>query len=121
MAKLEVEMARVFQDPAKSPWERREWIKVQLLKLEEQNVEYQARAFELQKQRFKWLRYCSKKDRELEKMRMDNKRMKLENERRILKLQQREQEAHFSRSEMSLDPTSIGINRPRGRERINLD
>jgi hypothetical protein len=121
MAKLEVEMARVFQDPAKSPWERREWIKVQLLKLEEQNVEYQARAFELQKQRFKWLRYCSKKDRELEKMRMDNKRMKLENERRILKLKQREQEADFSRSEMSLDPTSIGINRPRGRERINLD
>jgi hypothetical protein len=121
MAKLEVEMARVFQDPAKSPWERREWIKVQLLKLEEQNVEYQARAFELQKQRLKWLRYCSKKDRELEKMRMDNKRMKLENERRILKLKQREQEADFSRSEMSLDPTSIGINRPRGRERINLD
>ncbi|XP_004486956.1 uncharacterized protein [Cicer arietinum] len=120
MEKLEVEMARVFQDPAMSPWERREWIKVQLLQLQEQNVGYQVRALELQKQRFKWLRYCSKKDRELEKLRMENKRMKLENERRILKLKQRELEADVSRAEVSLDPSSIGINRPQGREHINL-
>lgn len=120
MKKLESEMARVFQDPAKSPWEKREWIKEQLLQLQEQNVDFQARAFELQKQRFKWLRYRSKKDRELEKLAMENKRMQFENEHRILKLKQREQEAEFSRSEMSLDPTSIGIKRPQGREHINL-
>ncbi|KAI5413519.1 uncharacterized protein LOC127087226 isoform X1 [Lathyrus oleraceus] len=123
MKKLEVEMAKVFQDPAKSPWERREWIKAQLLELQEQNAEYQAKALELQKQRFKWLRYCSKKDREMEKMKMENKRMRLENDRRILKLKQREQEADFSRSEMSLDPTTIGINTintPQGREHVNL-
>ncbi|XP_058780326.1 uncharacterized protein LOC131653978 [Vicia villosa] len=120
MKKLEVEMAKVFQDPAKSPWERREWIKAQLLQLQEQNAEYQVKALELQKQRFKWLRYCSKKDREMEKMKMENKRMKLENDRRILKLKQREQEADFSRSEMSLDAATIGINKQQGREHINL-
>ncbi|CAI8592268.1 unnamed protein product [Vicia faba] len=120
MKKLEVEMAKVFQDPAKSPWERREWIKTQLLQLQEQNAEYQAKALELQKQRFKWLRYCSKKDREMEKMKMENKRMKLENDRRILKLKQREQEADFSRSEMSLDAATLGINNAQGREPINL-
>lgn len=122
MDRFEVEMARVFQDPTKSPWERREWIKMQMLQLQEQNVSYQAEALELQKQRFKWLRYCSKKDREMERLRLDNKRMKLENERRILKLKQKELEADFSRSEMSLDPGSAshGIKRPQGIEHINL-
>jgi len=120
MDKFEVEMARVFQDPAKSLREQREWIKIQLLQLQEQNISYQAQALELEKQRLKWLRYCSKKDRELERLRLENKRMKLENERRILKLKQKELEADFSTSEMPLDPASMGINRPQGREHISL-
>ena len=120
MDKFEVEMARVFQDPTKSLHEQREWIKIQMLQLQEQNISYQAQALELEKQRLKWLRYCSKKDRELGKLRLENKRMKLENERRILKLKQKELEADFSTSEMSLDPASLGINRPQGREHISL-
>ncbi|XP_027341811.1 uncharacterized protein LOC113854791 [Abrus precatorius] len=119
MDKFEVEMARVFQDPTKSSYERREWIKIQMLQLQEQNIGYQAQALELEKQRFKWLRYCSKKDRELERLRLENKRMKLENERWILKLKQKELETDFSTSDMSLDPAPLG-NQPQGREHINL-
>lgn len=120
MDKFQVEMDKIFQDPAKPLWEQREWIKMQLLQLQEENVGYQAQALELEKQRFKWLRYCSKKDRELEKLRLENKKMKLENEHRILKLKQKEHETDCNRSEMSLDPASHGINRPQRREHINL-
>ncbi|MED6170849.1 hypothetical protein PIB30_035025 [Stylosanthes scabra] len=120
MDKFEVEMARVFQDPTKSVRERREWIKIKMLQLQEQRVSCQVQALELEKQRFKWLRYCSKKDRELERLRLENERMKLENERRVLKLKQKEQETNLSRPEMSLDPASLGINRSQGREHFNL-
>ncbi|RYR42647.1 hypothetical protein Ahy_A08g039109 isoform G [Arachis hypogaea] len=120
MDKFEVEMARVFQDPTKSVRERREWIKIKMLQLQEQRVSYQVQALELEKQQFKWLRYCSKKDRELERLRLENERMKLENERRVLKLKQKEQETDLSRPEMSLDPASLGINRPQGREHFNF-
>ena len=118
--KFEVEMARIFQDPTKSLWERREWIKRKMLQLQEQKVSYQVQALELEKQRFKWLRYCSKKDRDLERLRLENERMKLENECRVLKLKQKEHETDLSRSEMSLDPASLGINRQQGREHFNL-
>ncbi|CAB4278229.1 unnamed protein product [Prunus armeniaca] len=66
---FEVEMGEIFQDPTKSLWERRDWIKKQKLQLLEQRVGFQAEALELEKQRYKWLRYCSKKDRELERLR----------------------------------------------------
>ncbi|XP_061340958.1 uncharacterized protein LOC133287376 [Gastrolobium bilobum] len=120
MDNFEVEMARVFQDPTKSSLERREWLKIQMLQLQEQHVSYQAEALELEKQWFKWLRYRSKKDRELERLRLEIKRMKLENECRVLKLKQKEHEIDFSMAEMSLDPASLGINRPQGRDHINL-
>ncbi|KAE9588152.1 hypothetical protein Lalb_Chr22g0352361 [Lupinus albus] len=118
--KFEAEMARIFQDPSKPLLEQKEWIMMQSLKLQEQKVSYEAQALELEKQRFKWLRYCSKKDRELERLRLENERMKLENEQKILKLKLKEHEADFSRTDMSLDPVSLGINRPQGREHINL-
>ncbi|XP_011042184.1 PREDICTED: uncharacterized protein LOC105137931 [Populus euphratica] len=61
-----VEMTAIFQDTNVLPWERKEWIKKQRLKLLEQRVNIKAQAFELEKQQFKWLRYCSKKDKEFE-------------------------------------------------------
>ncbi|KAK7261550.1 hypothetical protein RIF29_27864 [Crotalaria pallida] len=118
--KFEAEMARVFQDPTKSLGERKEWIMMQTLKLQEQKVSFEAEALELEKQRFKWLRYCRKKDRELERLRLENERMQLENEHRILTLKLKEQEADISRAEISLDPASLGINQPQERELINL-
>ncbi|KAI4334584.1 hypothetical protein L6164_019256 [Bauhinia variegata] len=101
--KFEAEMARIFQDPTKSLWERREWLKMQTRQLQEQSVSYQAQALELEKQRFKWLRYCSKKNRELERLRLENERMKLENERKVLQLKQKELETDFRRSDMSME------------------
>ncbi|KAJ7947543.1 Sequence-specific DNA binding transcription factor [Quillaja saponaria] len=117
--KLEVEMARVLQDPTKSLSEQTEWIKNCMLQLQEQGVSYEDEALELEKQRFKWLRYSSKKNRELERLRLENERIKLENERRILQLRQKELELEF-RSEDSANPTSLGIDRVQGRDHIDL-
>lgn len=113
---FEVEMGEIFQDPTKSLWERRDWIKKQKLQLQEQRVGFQAEALELEKQRYKWLRYCSKKDRELERLRLENERMKLENERKVLQLRQKELEIDLRRSDASLEPSSLGL----GRDQIDL-
>ncbi|CAB4308643.1 unnamed protein product [Prunus armeniaca] len=109
-------MGEIFQDPTKSLWERRDWIKKQKLQLLEQRVGFQAEALELEKQRYKWLRYCSKKDRELERLRLENERMKLENERKVLHLRQKELEIDVRRSDASLEPSSLGL----GRDQIDL-
>ncbi|KAB2606139.1 myb/SANT-like DNA-binding domain-containing protein 4 [Pyrus ussuriensis x Pyrus communis] len=113
---FEVEVGDCFQDATKSLWERRDWIKKQKLQLEEQRVSFHAEALEIEKQRYKWLRYCSKKDRELERLRLENERMKLENERRVLQLRQKEVELDLRRSEASLEPSSLGL----GRDHIDL-
>lgn len=116
---FELEMAAVLQDPTKSSWERREWLKKQMLQLQEQRVSLQVQAFELEKQRFKWLRYCSKKDRELERLRLENERMKLENEQKVLQLKQKELEVDLM-SDASLERSSLSIDRLQGRDQIDL-
>lgn len=108
-----------LSDPTKSQWEHRDWIKKQMLQLQEQCVSFQAQGVELEKQRFKWLRYCSKKSRDLERARLENERMKLDNERRVLQLKQKEMELEFKRSDSSFGPT-LGIDRIQGREQIDL-
>lgn len=115
---FEMEMARIFQDPSKSMWERREWIKKQKLALQNQRVSIQAQAFELEKQHLKWLRYCSKKDRELERSRLENERIRLDNEQMILHLKQKQFELDLRKTEVSLEPTSLG-NRDRDRDQID--
>ncbi|XP_028755616.1 uncharacterized protein LOC114714992 [Neltuma alba] len=117
---FEAEMAGIFQDPLKSGWERSQWVKIQMLQLQEQRVTYQAQGLELEKQHFKWLRYCSKKNRELERLRLENERMKLENERQILQLKQKGLDSDFRRSEMSIAPFSIGTSRMQGGEQMDL-
>ncbi|KAL6338042.1 hypothetical protein AAG906_010608 [Vitis piasezkii] len=66
------------------------------------------------KQRFKWLRYSSKKGRDLENSRLENERLGLENERMVLELKQKELELDSKRPEASLDPASLGIDRLQG-------
>ncbi|KAF5748760.1 putative transcription factor [Tripterygium wilfordii] len=117
---FETDMSVIFQDPSKSLQERKEWIKKQMLHLQEQRVNFQAQAFELEKQRLKWLRYCSKKDRELERLRLENERMKLENEHRVLQLRQKELEMKSRRSEAFMGHTSSGSDRLQGRDQIDL-
>lgn len=117
---FELEMAGIFQDPTVSLWERKEWIKKQTLRLLEQRVSIQAQAFELEKQRFKWLRYCSKKDREFERLRLENERMQLENEQSVLQLRQKQLQMDIRSSETSLDPAPLAIDRLQGRDQIDL-
>ncbi|ERN11761.1 hypothetical protein AMTR_s00022p00244920 [Amborella trichopoda] len=85
-----VEMAGMLPDNAKSPWEQRELIKSRVLQLQEQRVGLQAQAFELEKRRFRWQKFCSKKDRELERLKLENERMRLDNERMSLQMRQKE-------------------------------
>lgn len=116
---FEVEMARVFH-PTKSVREQKEWIMNRLLQLQEQRVSCQTEAFELEKRRFKWHIFRSKKDGELESLRLENERMKLENERMQLQLKQKELELDIKRPETCLDSSSIGIDRMQGRDQIDL-
>ncbi|XP_051150060.1 uncharacterized protein LOC127264531 [Andrographis paniculata] len=58
--------------------------------LEEERIELDMQTVELEKERFKWQRFCRKKDRELETMKMEIEKMKLENERMGLELRRKE-------------------------------
>uniref|UniRef100_A0A5B7BZJ5 Putative stress response protein NST1 n=1 Tax=Davidia involucrata TaxID=16924 RepID=A0A5B7BZJ5_DAVIN len=87
---LSGELMSVVQDGTKSSWEKRQWMKKQLIQLEEQGVSYQCNAFELEKQRLKWVKFSSKKEREMEREKLKNQRMRLENERMVLLLRQKE-------------------------------
>ncbi|XP_050223751.1 uncharacterized protein LOC126673590 isoform X2 [Mercurialis annua] len=119
LSSFEAEMAEIFQNPAVSLSEKREWIKKQNLQLLEQRVSIQAQAFELDKQRFKWLRYCSKKDKEFERLRLENERIRLENEQSVLQLKQKQLEMDFRSSESSRNPNSLDINRLQGRDQTD--
>ncbi|URE49366.1 hypothetical protein MUK42_14681 [Musa troglodytarum] len=70
----------------------RQWLKRKAAELEEQRVAYQCRAFQLERQHFKWLRFSTNKEREMERMKLDNERLCLENDRMLLLLRQTELE-----------------------------
>ncbi|KAJ3676373.1 hypothetical protein LUZ60_003785 [Juncus effusus] len=70
----------------------KQWMKIRSTELEEQRVSYQLRAYQLERQRFKWLRYSTNKEREMERKRLQNDRLRLENERMLLLLRQKEME-----------------------------
>ncbi|KAL5995661.1 hypothetical protein ACLOJK_025728 [Asimina triloba] len=74
----------------KEGWSQSQWTRVRLLQLEEQKLHIQVEALELEKQRVKWQRFSRKKDKELEKMRIENERMRLENEHMALELKRLE-------------------------------
>ncbi|OVA19445.1 hypothetical protein BVC80_9057g18 [Macleaya cordata] len=89
---LSCELMNVLQDGTKNPWEQRQWMRSRTMQLEEQRVSYQCQAFELEKQRLKWVKFSGKKEREMERMKLNNERMRLENERMVLLLRQKELE-----------------------------
>ena len=92
MQQLSNEVAGVLQDGGRSPWEKKQWMKKRVLQLEEQQISYQVEAFELERQRLKWARFSSKKEREMERDKLENERRRLENERMVLLLRQKELE-----------------------------
>ncbi|XP_021865528.2 uncharacterized protein [Spinacia oleracea] len=84
------EITCLLQDGSKKTWEKKQWMKRNLVKLEEQGLKYKMEALELEKQRLKWLKFSSKKEREMDKTKIDNERKRLENERMMLLLRQKE-------------------------------
>ncbi|XP_008777881.1 la-related protein Larp4B-like [Phoenix dactylifera] len=72
--------------------QQRQWLKRRVAELEEQRVGYDSRALQLERQRFKWLRFSTNKEREMERMKLENDSLRLENERMLLLLRQKELE-----------------------------
>ncbi|KAE8654367.1 hypothetical protein F3Y22_tig00117048pilonHSYRG00097 [Hibiscus syriacus] len=58
-----------------------QWMAFRLLELRRQKIQIQARKLALEKQQFKWRRINWNKDRDLDKIRLENECMKLVNER----------------------------------------
>ena len=92
MQQLNGEIMNVLQDAAKSSWEKKHWMRLRLMQLEEQQVSYQCQAYELEKQRLKWVKFSSKKEREMERVKLENERRRLENERMALVVRKKELE-----------------------------
>ncbi|KAK9733324.1 hypothetical protein RND81_04G059900 [Saponaria officinalis] len=87
------EVMRMLEDESKSKWEKNQWMMKKMVELEENGVKIQGEALELEKERLKWIKFSSKKERELEKLRLLNHNNKLHNDRMLLLL--RKQELHF--------------------------
>lgn len=87
---LESEFINILQDGTRDPFEKRQWVRTKLMQLEEQTVGIQYQTLELEKQRLKWLKFSTNKEREMEREKLLNERMKLENERMILLIRQKE-------------------------------
>ncbi|XP_021908803.1 KNR4/SMI1 homolog isoform X1 [Carica papaya] len=92
MQQLSSEVTSVIQDGTRNGWEKKQWLKMRLLQLEEQQVSYQCQAFELEKQRLKWVKFSSKKEREMERAKLENERRRLESDRMVLLVRQKELE-----------------------------
>ncbi|MFS7908835.1 putative transcription factor Trihelix family [Helianthus anomalus] len=86
------ELSSVIQDLTKSVWEKRQWMKVKRMQLEEQRVGFEGETYELEKRRLRWVKFCWSREREMELEKVRNERMKLENERMVILLRQKERE-----------------------------
>ncbi|KAK8643731.1 hypothetical protein V6N13_013011 [Hibiscus sabdariffa] len=51
MQQLKSEVVKVIEDGSKSAWEKKNWMQMRAMELEEQQVSHQCQAFELEKQR----------------------------------------------------------------------
>ncbi|KAK1411797.1 hypothetical protein QVD17_32567 [Tagetes erecta] len=86
------ELSCVIQDLTKSVWEKRQWMKVKMMQLEEQKLGFEGETYELEKRRLRWVKFCWSREREMELEKMRNERLKLENERMVILLKQKEME-----------------------------
>ncbi|CAL1398193.1 unnamed protein product [Linum trigynum] len=116
----EVKMAALFQDPNVTSGERKQWVKNQMLQLQEQRVSIAAQSLQLEKQRLKWLKYRSKKDMEFERLKIENERLRLENEQSMARMKLKQLEVDLGHSDASVDPVTLGTQRPQGKESIDL-
>uniref|UniRef100_A0A0D9VGU0 Myb/SANT-like DNA-binding domain-containing protein n=1 Tax=Leersia perrieri TaxID=77586 RepID=A0A0D9VGU0_9ORYZ len=70
------------------------------IRVEKRRLKIKAAMLKVEHKHLKWQMYCKEKDRELEKMRLENEKMKLENERMELELKLKE-------IEMGIKPKKI--------------
>lgn len=92
MQQLSSEVMSVLQDGVKSCWEKKQWMKKKVVQLGEEQVNYHVEAFEIEKQRLKWVKFSSNKEREMERQKLENERKSLEIDRMVLLLRQKELE-----------------------------
>ncbi|VFQ75055.1 unnamed protein product [Cuscuta campestris] len=107
---LSSELTDMCQDGNRSPLEKRQWIRGQMVRLEEQRVMYESERLELQKQRLQWEKYKGRKERGMDREKLVNERKRLENERLALFLQQKELELlddHLLHHQRTSDPSSV--------------
>ncbi|EPS61314.1 hypothetical protein M569_13483, partial [Genlisea aurea] len=78
---MEGEVRSVLGDGKRSLCEKREFVEGKVAGLEEEQVRIAREGFELERKRFKWMKFCGKKEREMEREKVANERMRLENER----------------------------------------
>lgn len=91
----EENFSRIRQDSAKRMkqgheavnLELQKWMKSRLVLLEQQKVDLEMYTLEMEKEKLKWQWLSRKKDRDLEKMKMENERMRIENEQMALELE----------------------------------
>ncbi|XP_020588093.1 uncharacterized protein LOC110029937 [Phalaenopsis equestris] len=100
------EIDLVFQDNNRTASEKLDWFQRRALQIKQERLVILSDALELKKRNFKWQRFRSKKDREMEKMRLENERLMKENERMILELRQKELEFTSWRSREASDPAA---------------
>eukprot|EP01018_Ginkgo_biloba_P021472 Gb_24200 [translate_table: standard] len=117
---LNQEIMGVLHDGTKTEWQKRQWMINRTMQLEEQKMGLQAQAFELAKQRLKWQRLSSKKNRELESLKLGNEKMKLDNERMALQLKQKELEMEFKRSDVSMTSLALKLDKIPEREQHDI-
>ncbi|CAM8963006.1 unnamed protein product [Rhodiola kirilowii] len=98
---LNEEVAAVMEDETKSGWEKRRWMKMRMVSVEEEKVEKETEAFEMEKERLKWIKYCGNKERDMERKRLRNERGKLECDRMLLLLKHKEMEFDISPSSVT--------------------
>ncbi|KAF0934080.1 hypothetical protein E2562_022752 [Oryza meyeriana var. granulata] len=60
------------------------------IRVEKRRLKIKAQMLKMEQKHFKWLRFSKEKDRELEKMKLENEKMELENERLELELKLKE-------------------------------
>ncbi|KAI3683840.1 hypothetical protein L1987_84355 [Smallanthus sonchifolius] len=90
MHRFNVEVSSVIQDVAQSVWEKRRWMKMKMMQLEEQRLGFEGEHYELEKRKLRLMKFCWSREREMEVEKIRNERMKLENQRMVILLRQKE-------------------------------
>uniref|UniRef100_A0ACD5Z3E0 Uncharacterized protein n=1 Tax=Avena sativa TaxID=4498 RepID=A0ACD5Z3E0_AVESA len=81
----------------------RQWMRRRAVELEEQQVAYDCREYQLQRQRLKWERFRANKERDMERTRLRNDRLRIDGRHMLLMLRQKDldmdlAEANYSSS-----------------------